>query len=53
LSRACFEALKLPREQVREHALAFSWDVSTQQFLQHLHPVRKTEHIPLVQSSMA
>jgi glycosyltransferase involved in cell wall biosynthesis len=53
LSRACFEALKLSREQVREHALAFSWDTSTQQFLQHLHPVRSNAHIPLVQSSMA
>jgi glycosyltransferase involved in cell wall biosynthesis len=53
LSRACFEALNLPRETVREQAMSFSWDTSTQQFLQHLHPVRKNEHIPLIQSSMA
>lgn len=53
LSRACFEALKLSRLQVREHALNFSWDISTQQFLQHLHPVHKNALIPIAQSSMA
>ena len=39
LRRACFEALSMDREQVRQHALGYSWDAATQQFLQHLHPV--------------
>lgn len=54
LSRACFQALTMSREQVREHALSFSWDAATTQFLQHLHPVRGTGgRMPLPQSSMA
>jgi len=53
LSRACFEALKLPREQVRAHALSFSWDAATLQFIQHLHPVHERQPMPLVRSSMA
>lgn len=40
LARACFEALELRREQVREHALAYSWEAATRQFMQNLHPVR-------------
>ncbi len=39
LLRACFEALGLNRAEVRQHALGFSWEAATQQFLQHLHPV--------------
>jgi hypothetical protein len=45
--------LNLSRERVRQHALTFSWEAATLQFLQHLHPVRKSAHIPLIQSSMA
>ncbi|HXA46187.1 MAG TPA: glycosyltransferase family 1 protein, partial [Burkholderiaceae bacterium] len=40
LQRACFDALALNRNDVREHALGFSWIAATQQFLQHLHPVQ-------------
>ncbi|MDY7579602.1 glycosyltransferase family 1 protein [Herbaspirillum sp. RTI4] len=40
LGKACHEALKLDRERTREHALTFSWEAATQQFLEHLHPAR-------------
>ena len=40
LRRACEQALVLPREQVRAHALGYSWETATGQFLQHLRPVR-------------
>jgi glycosyltransferase involved in cell wall biosynthesis len=39
LQRACFEALALSRADTRQHALAYSWEAATAQFLQHLHPV--------------
>jgi glycosyltransferase involved in cell wall biosynthesis len=38
LARACFDALKLERATIREHAMNFSWEAATRQFLQHLHP---------------
>jgi glycosyltransferase involved in cell wall biosynthesis len=49
LRRACFEALTMNRDDVRQHAVGFSWEAATQQFLRHLHPVRaatssKAEH---------
>jgi len=53
LALACSEALALPREQVREHALTFSWESSTMQFLQHLHPVRRIGPRAIIQSSLA
>ncbi len=53
LTRACFEALKLKRSAVREHALCYSWDAATQQFLQHLHPIRKNNRLPVARSSLA
>lgn len=40
LTRACFNALALSRAEVRAHALGYSWESATRQFLQHLHPVR-------------
>jgi glycosyltransferase involved in cell wall biosynthesis len=40
LRRACLDALQLPRQQVREQALNFSWEAATAQFMQHLQPVR-------------
>ena len=40
LDVACMEALLLRREDVREHAMSYSWDAATQQFLQHLHYAR-------------
>lgn len=40
LERACFDALRLPREQVRRHAAQFSWQAASRQFLQNLVPVR-------------
>ncbi|RJG01944.1 glycosyltransferase family 4 protein [Noviherbaspirillum sedimenti] len=42
IERACFEALRLPREQVRQHALKYSWEAATQQFLRNLRPAAKT-----------
>lgn len=42
LARACLAALELRREDVRQHALAYSWEAATQQFLQHLHPARQS-----------
>jgi glycosyltransferase involved in cell wall biosynthesis len=53
LALACKEALKLSREQVREQALTFSWEASTMQFLQHLHPVRRIGARTIIQSSLA
>jgi glycosyltransferase involved in cell wall biosynthesis len=41
LRQACLDALKLNRQQVRQHALSYSWEASTQQFLQHLHMARR------------
>lgn len=49
LSRACFEALRLKRSVVRQHALSYSWEVSTRQFLLHLHPVRSNKHLPIAE----
>ncbi len=56
LAQACINALALRRRDARKHALNFSWESATQQFLQHLHPVRpiaatQTPHLlPLWQS---
>ena len=41
LRQACIDALALDRQQVRQHALAYSWETATQQFLQHLHLARR------------
>ncbi|HEY4072085.1 MAG TPA: glycosyltransferase family 1 protein [Herbaspirillum sp.] len=41
LRQACLDALKLDREEVRAHALTYSWETATQQFLQHLHLARR------------
>ena len=38
LRAAALAALELPRNVVREHALRFSWESATAQFLRHLHP---------------
>lgn len=46
LNRACMRALQLDPRQVRQHALAHSWELATQQFLQSLvriDPVRALE----------
>ncbi len=53
LMHACFEALSLKRSAVREHALCYSWSAATQQFLKHLHPVRKAQAVTVVRSSLA
>ena len=39
LREACLLALKIPREQAREHAEKFSWRAATEQFASHLKPV--------------
>ncbi|MBI3149458.1 MAG: glycosyltransferase family 1 protein [Betaproteobacteria bacterium] len=36
LRQACLAAAQLNREGVRQHALGFSWQAATQQFLRHL-----------------
>jgi glycosyltransferase involved in cell wall biosynthesis len=35
---AALAALELDRDVVRRHALGFSWERATAQFLNHLHP---------------
>jgi len=40
LDVACMDALTLSRDDVRAHAMGYSWEVATQQFLQHLHSAR-------------
>jgi len=40
LDVACMEALTLSRDDVRAHAMGYSWEFATQQFLQHLHYAR-------------
>ncbi|MBV8664975.1 MAG: glycosyltransferase family 1 protein [Burkholderiaceae bacterium] len=40
LQHACLEALTLSRSHTREHALGYSWEAATQQFLQLLHPAQ-------------
>ena len=37
LREAALAAMRLSRDVVREHALAFSWERATAQFLEHLH----------------
>jgi glycosyltransferase involved in cell wall biosynthesis len=39
LGRAALACLKIPRKACRDHALKFSWRVSTEQFLRNLVPV--------------
>ncbi len=41
LRRACLDALALNRADARNHALAYSWEAATQQFLTHLYPVQQ------------
>lgn len=41
LEQACLDALTLSREATRAHALRFSWEVATQQFLQQLKQTRE------------
>src|SRR5690606_12554194 len=53
LAKACFEALGMKRSTVREHALCYSWEEATQQFVRHLHPVRGVKPLPAVRSSIA
>ncbi|MFL9878633.1 glycosyltransferase family 1 protein [Herbaspirillum rhizosphaerae] len=40
LDVACMDALHLSRDDVRAHAMSYSWEAATQQFLQHLHYAR-------------
>ena len=47
LDVACMDALQLSRDDVRAHALTYSWDAATQQFLQHLHYARSVAPVGL------
>jgi glycosyltransferase involved in cell wall biosynthesis len=49
LKTACMEALRIPREVARAHAEKFSWQVASEQFANHLKPVRvhvSTQTVP-------
>jgi hypothetical protein len=39
LREACLQALHLSRNDARSHAEKFSWQVASEQFLEHLKPV--------------
>ena len=52
LERACFQALGLPREEVRQHALKHSWQAATRQFLRNLRPAAKTRPAAAFPASM-
>lgn len=40
LRLACLQALDIPRERAREHAMKFSWVAAARQFAGHLRPMR-------------
>jgi glycosyltransferase involved in cell wall biosynthesis len=40
LAQACADALNLDRAEVRMHALKYSWESATMQFLQNVYPAR-------------
>jgi glycosyltransferase involved in cell wall biosynthesis len=49
LKTACMEALRIPREVARAHAEKFSWKAASEQFVNHLKPVRmhvSTQTVP-------
>lgn len=52
LRRACLQALRLDRHQVREHALTFSWELATQQFLQSLYRIDAIKAMAWAQMSI-
>jgi hypothetical protein len=37
------EAIKLPRETCREHALKYSWTACAEMFLENLSPLRRAQ----------
>ncbi|MFJ9451204.1 MULTISPECIES: glycosyltransferase family 4 protein [unclassified Herbaspirillum] len=47
LDVACMDAMQLSRDDVRAHAMTYSWDAATQQFLQHLHYARSATPVEL------
>jgi len=51
LTLACREALVLRRADARAHALGYSWEAATAQFMQHLHPVRPLRVTGALQAS--
>lgn len=53
LKRACTAALHLDRGVVRAHAMTYSWEAATQQFLMHLHPVQAMSAATIAGSSLA
>ena len=46
LLSAWSDALKIPRQQARERALAFGWDVAAGLFLSHLVPIERPRRAP-------
>ena len=51
LREACLQALKLPRDQVRQRAEAFSWSAATEQMLESLQTIPRRQHYLMGQSS--
>lgn len=51
LQEACLLALRIPREVARQHAEKFSWQVASEQFVQHLRP--KSSHTTATTPSFA
>jgi glycosyltransferase involved in cell wall biosynthesis len=51
LQEACLLALRIPREVARQHAEKFSWQVASEQFLEHLKP--KSSHTTATTPSFA
>jgi len=53
LALACVNALQLDREKVRQHALTYSWESATQQFLQSLYRIEWVNAAVSARSSIA
>ncbi|KAF3998995.1 glycosyltransferase family 4 protein [Glaciimonas immobilis] len=53
LARACMNALRLDRDKIRAHALTYSWERATQQFLQSLYRIEPIKANRWVRSSIA
>jgi glutamate/tyrosine decarboxylase-like PLP-dependent enzyme len=51
LQEACLLALRIPKEVARKHAEKFSWQVASEQFVEHLKP--KQSHTTVNTESFA
>jgi hypothetical protein len=46
LRSACLAALKLPRDEVYQHARQYTWRAATEQFVQALQPIVRASSTP-------